>query len=326
MAETLLEDALASLLAAHSTADAIRHIEAGDTGAALWSAIEESGFADALVAESQGGAGLGLADACALFELCGHHLLPTPLAQTMLARGVLALHDHTAPPGAMVFAVSGTGSGVLLHEGSTAHWVLLGDGERLQLLDIRDVPRERRAERSLDVSLRALPEPTWTCASTLDMRALQALVLAAQMAGAMNRLLGLSLRFANERSQFGRSIGKFQAIQHQLSVMAEHVAAARTAARMGCETQQVLPDPLHCALAKARTSAAVTTVTGVAHAVHGAIGITEEFDLQLCTRRLHAWRAAAGSESYWHQRIGAALVAMPDLALPDFALEQLCGV
>ena len=45
-----------------------------------------------------------------------------------------------------------------------------------------------------------------------------------------------------------------------------------------------------CAVAKARTSEAAVTVAAIAHAVHGAIGITEEFDLQLYTRRLHAWR------------------------------------
>ena len=50
-------------------------------------------------------------------------------------------------------------------------------------------------------------------------------------------------------------------------------------------------------------------VADIAHAVHGAIGVTEEFDLQLYTRRLREWRLAAGSESYWHERIGAEALA-----------------
>ncbi|WP_325342676.1 acyl-CoA dehydrogenase family protein [Xylophilus sp.] len=49
-------------------------------------------------------------------------------------------------------------------------------------------------------------------------------------AGALGQVLGLTLQYANDRSQFGRSIGKFQAIQHQLAEMAEHVAAVRIAA------------------------------------------------------------------------------------------------
>ena len=47
---------------------------------------------------------------------------------------------------------------------------------------------------------------------------------------------------------------------------------------------------------------------GALHCVHGAIGFTEEFDLQFYTRRLHGWRQAGGSESYWHSVLGAELV------------------
>ena len=323
MTDMLLEDALDGLLAAELRPSGIREIEGGGNGSALWSAIESSGFADALLPESHGGAGLGLQDAFGLLERCGRHLLPVPLGQTMLARAVLSRHGLKPPPGQMVFAVDPAQEGMLLHEGASTDWVLAGDGSRLQLFDLRNMPAPRISERSLDARLHRVPSATWGHGSSLDLRALQAVVLAAQMAGAMHQLLTLSLRYANDRSQFGRSIGKFQAIQHQLSVMAEHVAAARTAARMGCDTPDTLPDPLHCALAKARTSAAVTTVCGVAHAVHGAIGITEEFDLQLITRRLHAWRVAAGSESFWHARIGAALLADEAERLPDFVLSRL---
>ena len=45
-------------------------------------------------------------------------------------------------------------------------------------------------------------------------------------------------------------------------------------------------------------------VAGIAHAVHGAIGISEEYDLQLLTRRLHEWRMADGSEGYLSQVLG----------------------
>jgi alkylation response protein AidB-like acyl-CoA dehydrogenase len=84
-----------------------------------------------------------------------------------------------------------------------------------------------------------------------------------------------------------------------------------------------VPEPLACAVAKARTSEVAQPVAQIAHAVHGAIGITQEFDLQLYTRRLHAWRIAAGSESYWNQRIGRALLAS-ELSVPEFARTALC--
>ncbi|PTN43242.1 acyl-CoA dehydrogenase, partial [Achromobacter xylosoxidans] len=75
------------------------------------------------------------------------------------------------------------------------------------------------------------------------------------------------------------------------------------------------PDRLRVAVAKARCSEAALVVSELAHAVHGAIGFTEEYDLQLYTRRLHAWRQTAGSEAYWHDVAGEALLAHAGLTL-----------
>src|ERR1051326_5661247 len=55
---------------------------------------------------------------------------------------------------------------------------------------------------------------------------LGALMRAAQMAGAMEAALDLSVRYANDRVQFGRPIGKFQAVQQQMALLAEETAAA----------------------------------------------------------------------------------------------------
>jgi acyl-CoA dehydrogenase len=145
-----------------------------------------------------------------------------------------------------------------------------------------------------------------------DLRTLQATVMSAQLAGALGAVFERTLAHANERQQFGRAIGKFQAIQHQLSVMAEEVFAARMAAQIGCWADgagdPLVPDRLRVATAKARCSEAALQVASLAHAIHGAIGFTREFDLQLFTRRLHAWRQAAGGESYWQRVLGQALV------------------
>jgi acyl-CoA dehydrogenase len=79
------------------------------------------------------------------------------------------------------------------------------------------------------------------------------------------------------------------------------------------------------AVAKIRAGQAAQSVSAIAHAVHGAIGITEEYDLQLRTRRLHAWRAAGGSESYWNLRIGRALVASGHATVPEFVRQELAA-
>jgi acyl-CoA dehydrogenase len=120
-----------------------------------------------------------------------------------------------------------------------------------------------------------------------------------------------SLEHANQRQQFGKPIGKFQAIQHNLSLMAEQVFAARMAARMACQGAWPNMQPLRVAVAKARTSQAAQQVTSLAHGLHGAMGFTSEFDLQLRTRRLYAWRQCAGAETHWQQTLGQSLLNHP---------------
>ncbi|MEN3291295.1 MAG: acyl-CoA dehydrogenase, partial [Burkholderiales bacterium] len=108
--------------------------------------------------------------------------------------------------------------------------------------------------------------------------------------------------------QFGRALAKFQAIQQQVAMLAEDTFAARMASSLVCDSAGVLPDVSGVAAAKVVASEAAARASGIAHAIHGAMGITEEYDLQLFTRRLLIWRMQYGSESYWAARVGAALL------------------
>ncbi|HMN79874.1 MAG TPA: acyl-CoA dehydrogenase family protein [Burkholderiaceae bacterium] len=151
---------------------------------------------------------------------------------------------------------------------------------------------------------------------------------AAAMSGAMERVLALSVAYANDRRQFGRAIGQFQAVQQDLAVLAEQAGSAVLAARIGCGSpgrepgsqprslpdpqsgpqRSMQPDPLLAATAKLRASEAALRVAMLAHAVFGAIGITEEHVLGVFTTRLHEWRATAGTERDCAMRIGSALL------------------
>jgi short-subunit dehydrogenase involved in D-alanine esterification of teichoic acids len=143
-------------------------------------------------------------------------------------------------------------------------------------------------------------------------------VYAAMMAGAMKKAFDLTLQFGNSRVQFGKSIGKFQAIQHQISVMAEHVCAAGMAAEAGFQCGRHTPSLLACAVAKSRTSEAAQVVASIAHAVHGAMGVTAEYELQIFTRRLHEWRMAHGSENHWNRVLGQSLLDSQENLITDF--------
>jgi acyl-CoA dehydrogenase len=317
--DDLLSHALRQLLQDQCTPALVRSIERGESAAPFWSKLEESGFADALVSEEQGGAGLGLRDVFELFELCGTYAVPVPLAETMLARGLLAEAGVERPGGSIAFArgAAGAGGGLKCSNvpcGRVADWVLVQGDDAGLLLPVAHA-EAKAAVFPLDASLE------WGAAAVAaakrvkgprDLQPLQACVSAAQIAGALMSVFTRTLQYANERNQFGRPIGKFQAIQHQLAVLSEHTFAARMAAQIGCDAPGWQPDRLRVAVAKGRTSEAALEVAGLAHSIHGAIGFTEEFDLQLFTRRLHAWRQTGGSESHWHDVLGEELVRSRD--------------
>ncbi|RCX08555.1 acyl-CoA dehydrogenase family protein [Extensimonas vulgaris] len=325
--DDLFSDAVQQLLSAQCTPQVVRAIEAGGAHAALWQQLEDAGFADALVPESAGGAGLGLADVQGVLMQCGAHALPLPLGETLLARGLLAAAGVARPAGAITLAeasaASSAGGGALrcanVHLGAVADWVLVarldpsGQGA-CRLLPTVSAERQP-AGFCLDATLQ-WPANAWDTATPVpglhNLRTLQAALYAAQIAGALMAVFTRTLQYANERQQFGKPIGKFQAIQHQLAVISEHCFAARMAAQLGLRARGVQPERLRAAVAKARTSEAALEVAALAHSIHGAIGFTAEFDLQLYTRRLHNWRQAAGSESYWHDVVGQALLGRND--------------
>ena len=142
-----------------------------------------------------------------------------------------------------------------------------------------------------------------------DLSAFTAAMAAAMLSGAMQQTFDMALAYCNTRVQFGKSIGKFQALQQQLSVMAEHVLAGAIAAECAFRSKGSAPSALAGAMAKSRTSEAASLVAATAHAVHGAIGMTDEYDLSLLTRRLHDWRMSYGAEDYWNQIIGQQILS-----------------
>jgi len=299
-------DALAVLLRDHCTPARVRAVESGQGGDALWQVLHESGFADCLLPETAGGAALALTDVAPLLFVIGQHALPLPLGQTMFARAVLHRAGIGIPAGPIALASFDAAQRTHVSCGATAAWFLVQDGGHAALVRRAEADvEETGVHGDLTVSIGRPPVTGFPLAPGA-LRTMGACVHAAQMAGAMARVFDMTLQYANDREQFGRPVGKFQAIQHQISVMAEQVAAVRMAAQVACASADAWPDPIRVAIGKLNASDAVATVTAIAHAVHGAIGITEEYDLQLLTRRLHAWRLADGSERYWAREIGAA--------------------
>jgi hypothetical protein len=137
-----------------------------------------------------------------------------------------------------------------------------------------------------------------------DTQSLLVLAATCQMAGAMSSALELTVQYARERQQFGKALSTFQAIQQQLAVFAEEVAATNMAAASACRARDRGPAHFEIAAAKLRANIAVGTVTSVAHQVHGAMGFTKEYKLQRLTKALWQWRSDYGNDRYWSEELG----------------------
>jgi acyl-CoA dehydrogenase len=304
--------------------------------AGLWSALDQAGLARLSVPESAGGSGAGLAEAGALLTLAGQYAAPVPLAETDLLAGWLLSSAGVAVAEGPLTAVAADLAVAPRRDG----WQVRGTLERVPWARCAEAiavltpgpggsvvlalgPAQYRTEpgRNLAGEPRdrvivdgLLPTESGTTApegARAELRRRGALARALQIAGAARQALSLTVTYATEREQFGRPIGRFQAVQQEVAVLAAEVAAAGAAAEaalrvVGTDGFAGTPAALAVAMAKARTSAAATVIARIAHQVHGALGFTAEHRLRLSTTRLWSWRDEYGNEADWHTVIGTA--------------------
>lgn len=313
------------------TDEQIRRTEAGTGAAALWAELDALGYTDALVSEAHGGFGLSLADFHPLVFAAGHAGLGLPFAETAVARALLADAGHAAGTGPIAIAPGRSdGASVVCRDvpagALCAHVLVSLDGNWLLL------PRTKAQATPGCYRPQASATLRWASADDAEVRfpvggadaeAFSNALHAAAMAGTMVRVCELSVLYVNDRKQFGRQLGKFQAVQQDLSVLGEQAASADIAGRLGCASVTYSPDPLLAATAKLRACEAAEKVAAIAHAVHGAIGITEEHILGCYTRRLHEWRMAPGTAGRCAALLGAGLLASDSQTMLDFVRLRL---
>jgi acyl-CoA dehydrogenase len=303
---------------------------------ALWKALEETGLARLTLSEAAGGSGAGLTDAAEVLQAAGAHAARVPLVETDLLAGWL-LHSHgLAVPDGPLTAVAGELSvdGTVNGELARVPWardvagivvlapshVVLVAPDQVRITPGANLAEEPRDTVRVSGPVAGLADATPGAAAELRLRA--ALGRAQLLAGAARGALARTVQYAGERVQFGRPIGKFQAVQQQLALAAAEVAAAGAAASAAADTAErdgfgAESTTFAVAAAKARTSEAAGEVARIAHQVHGAIGFTREHDLRLLTTRLWAWRDEDGSEAFWQAQLGATVLAAgPDALWP----------
>ncbi|WP_159992581.1 acyl-CoA dehydrogenase family protein [Roseomonas sp. 18066] len=305
--QDLLAEAAGELFSRHCPPALVRRLRGGGADDGLWAKVEEAGFLDALRPEAEGGAGLTPAEFLPVLLAAGRFSVPLPIGETAVARALLGA---ATPPGPVLIAMPVEAPlQARIPAQRPAEWAILpGDLSLLPLADAQETgaaaPFERRLEWPEASIGQKVPEADWLL--------LGAWLESAAMAGALEKILESSIAHATVRQQFGRPVAGFQAVQQQLSVLTEEVFAARMAAQLGSLGGGDGPlglDRARVAVAKTRIGLAAREAAGIAHAVHGAIGITEELELHLSTSRLLQGRALYGSADYWAGWLGRAFLA-----------------
>lgn len=135
--------------------------------------------------------------------------------------------------------------------------------------------------------------------------------MALEAVGTAQRALDLSVAYANERTQFGRPIGSFQAVKHKCVDMMVAVETARSLAYYAAwAVAEDAPDVARAvAMAKAYAADVARNVTSEAIQVHGGIGFTWEHDLHFFLKRGRA-NASMFGDAKWHRdRVADAVLA-----------------
>ncbi|WP_198370937.1 acyl-CoA dehydrogenase family protein [Roseomonas rosulenta] len=312
-----LADQMARALADASDVTTLRLLEAGAFPQAAWDALDALGLGAALVPEARGGAGLGFADVMQLLEALGRAGAPVPLAEGIGAAALLAAAGIEPPPGVLTFAAAGA----TIPWGRHAAHVVLVDGVRVTL----HAAGSLRWAHGSNIAREARDTPTVTGVPLAEgmlpnawgsdaARALTAMLRSAQIAGALQAALALAVDHANTRKQFGRPIGRFQAVQQQLAVFAAEASAASvaaSAAARAADARGLADATFEIGCAKVTAGEAAAKGAAIAHQVLAAMGITEEHALHHLTRRLWSWREEGGSERFWSARIGALVQSAP---------------
>ena len=344
--QELLTDAARGALSRVKTVEAAR--EALDGGALpdLWPTAVEAGWTGMLIAEEHGGAGLGAIDAMLVFAELGRVLASVPLlghlpATLLAADEALAGGERRAafvpakPPSAVEEAwttdpraglrrapapviadgrVTGEVCWVPDAPGADVLVVVGAEGivarveaaaAEIEPVTGYDATRSLGHVRFDGAPGEQLPgdaATAWYVAQTL---------LAAEAVGAIERALAVSVQYAKQRFTFGRAIGSYQAIKHELVEILRRLENARSLMYYAGWAAQDQPDELPVAASALRlvASEAYDHASRAQISVHGGIGATWEHDAPLFYRRAQQDKRLLGGAGDAADRVADELFA-----------------
>jgi alkylation response protein AidB-like acyl-CoA dehydrogenase len=134
-----------------------------------------------------------------------------------------------------------------------------------------------------------------------------AVAVTAESVGAAEAALAMTTAYAKERIQFGSPIGKYQGVKHRLAEMFVDIESFKSLLYYAAWTVDDAPEelPRAASLAKAYASDAFARVGIDGVQLHGAIGFTAEYDIQLYLKRSKWARPMYGDSDYHYERVAA---------------------
>lgn len=304
---------------------------------ARWAKLnEELQIAALAVPEEAGGHGFGFSELGVVLEETGAALLPEPvLASAVVGVQALVRADDAGAVADLLEEALGGGRvvGVALDRavsladevGDTSAegtvdgvpWGAAADSlvvvgrvagrEVLAVVDLEGVAREPRevvdlTRRRADLHLAGAPARVIVGADRTarvlhELRLVQAAALAAEHAGIASRLVDVTVEYVQQRQQFGRSIGSFQAIKHRLADMLvdrERARAAALYAMAVLDEEDASDVEIAVAVAASVCADAATRSAYEAIQLHGGIGFTWEHSAHFYLRRVLGDEGAFG--------------------------------
>ncbi|MET0698912.1 MAG: acyl-CoA dehydrogenase [Mycobacterium sp.] len=300
---------------------------------AAWGNLEETGLSRLTTTADLGA---GPVEAAVVLRGLARHSVAAPVAETDLLAAWLAAGAGVEVPAAgpltVAIADAETSGDRVVGSVRDVPWtraaaavvlaVRTGDGvlvgaaapDDLDITDGYNLGGEPRDTVGFD-----LPAGSFAAAEPSALRELTtrgAWARCVQIIGALDAAAELSVAYTQERVQFGRSLSKFQSVQHSLAGMAGEIERARAATTLAVAAAAdygfTAPQTDYAlTVAKVVLGRVVPAVNTIAHQLHGAIGVTIEHQLWSSTNRAHSWVGEFGTTGHYARRLGRIALAGP---------------
>jgi alkylation response protein AidB-like acyl-CoA dehydrogenase len=309
-----------------------------------WSAMADQGWLALELPEDEGGLELGMVEVAVLCEQIGRRLVAAPFLPTVLALGALCHPEARAVDATSAWrialaegsavgcvaldltgAIEVSGAGDEVRLGGTLPPALYAPSADVAVVTAHD------ATYAVDLAAHGRPQalsamdrtrelgvmefdgtPAWRIGgpdATTMLFDRASTACSAEMLGAADRVLAMTVAYAKDRVQFGKPIGSFQAVKHMLADALVDLEGMRSTAYYGawCVSAGDAERSLAASMAKSWCSDASRRIMAAGLQVHGGIGFTWEHDMHLYVKRAQLDQVSFGDAPYHRDRIATLL-------------------